>query len=137
MPYPEITRATATIHNPSDPRHFMRLKPVARQVTVMLDGKTLAQTRRGIRLVEVSNDVYDPVIYIPRADIVSPLQRVPGRTSHCPLKGDASYYAVEGWMPSDDKDYLAWSYDAPFDFARELAGLIAFNSAWVSVTEAP
>jgi uncharacterized protein (DUF427 family) len=57
MPYPDITRATQTIHNPADPRHFMRLKPVSRQITIRLGDMLLARTSRALRLVEVSNDV--------------------------------------------------------------------------------
>ena len=122
MPYPDITRATQTIHNPADPRHFMRLKPVARQITIRLGDTLIARTNRALRLVEVSNDIYDPV---------------PDRTTHCPLKGDAVYFSVDGWQPADSSDYLAWSYATTFDFARELRGLVAFNPAHVSITESP
>ena len=137
MPYPDITRATQTIHNPADPRHFMRLKPVSREITVMLGDTLLARTNRALRLVEVSSDVYDPAFYIPMVDVMATLDQVPDRTTHCPLKGDAVYFSVEGWQPADAADYLAWSYRTTFDFARELQGLLAFNPAHVSITESP
>ncbi len=137
MPYPDITRATQTIHNPADPRHFMRLKPVARQITIRFGDTLIARTNRALRLVEVSNDIYDPAFYIPMEDVTARLDPVPDRTTHCPLKGDAVYFSVDGWQPADSSDYLAWSYATTFDFARELRGLVAFNPAHVSITESP
>jgi uncharacterized protein (DUF427 family) len=137
MPYPEITRATQTIHNPADPRHFMRLKPVARKITIRLGGMQIASTGRALRLVEVSNDVYDPAFYIPMDDVTARLDPVPDRSTHCPLKGDAAYFSVNGWQPAGDSDYLAWSYATTFEFARELQGLVAFNPAHVSITDSP
>jgi uncharacterized protein (DUF427 family) len=70
-------------------------------------------------------------------DVTAKLHPEPDRTTHCPLKGDAVYFSVDGWKPADGSDYLAWSYATTFDFARELQGLVAFNPAHVSVTESP
>ena len=74
---------------------------------------------------------------MPQEDVKTTLDLVPDRTTHCPLKGDAAYYSVPGWQPADAGDYLAWSYTTTFDFARQLQGLVAFNPAHVSSTEAP
>jgi uncharacterized protein (DUF427 family) len=115
----------------------MRLKPVARQITIRLGDTLIARTNRALRLVEVSNDVYDPAFYIPMEDVTAKLDPVPDRTTHCPLKGDAVYFSVDGWQPADSSDYLAWSYATTFEFARELEGLVAFNPAHVSITESP
>ncbi|MFK8033572.1 MAG: DUF427 domain-containing protein [Hyphomicrobiales bacterium] len=124
-----VTMATEAIHNPKEPRHFMRLKPVSRRVQVSLNGAILADTTNAMRLTEVGRDIYDPVIYIPEADIVAGISAIEGKTSHCPLKGDASYFS----HGSDDP--IAWTYDRPFEFTAALKGLVAFYPDKVSVKE--
>lgn len=137
MTHPQITLSTATIHNPDDPRHFMRIKPVNARVRIRLGDTVLADSSRAIRLLEVGKDFYDPMIYVPPQDVAVTLEPVANRTSHCPLKGDASYLGFAGWTPQHAKDYLAWSYADPIGFARELAGLIAFNPGHVAIEEIP
>ncbi|MBV6658413.1 MAG: DUF427 domain-containing protein [Devosiaceae bacterium] len=128
MAYPEITMATTTIHNPKNPRHFMRAKPVTRTVRVMMGGQVIAETNRATRVTELGKDMLDPIFYIPRDDVTAPLTPVEGKTTHCPLKGDASYFTVEG-------QEIAWSYDAPLDFCDVLKGLIAFYPDRVTTIE--
>ncbi|MEO9876586.1 MAG: DUF427 domain-containing protein [Anderseniella sp.] len=137
MTHPQITLSTSTIHNPNEPRHFMRIKPVHSRVRIRLEDTVLADSFGAIRLLEVGKDFYDPMIYVPPQDVAVALEPVAGHTSHCPLKGEASYLSFAGWTPEHAKDYLAWSYADPFAFARELAGLIAFNPAHVAIEENP
>lgn len=129
MSYPDITMATQTIHNPGDPRHFMRVKPVPRLVRVHRAGALLAESRNAMRVTELGKDMYDPVIYLPMGDVQADLSLIDGKTSHCPLKGDAVYYALPG------QDPIAWSYDAPFDFSMVIKGLIGFYPDEVTVEE--
>lgn len=124
-----VTMATETIHNPNEPRHFMRLKPVPRRIQVTRNGSILADSMRAMRLTEVGRDIYDPVFYIPEADVVANMTAIDGKTSHCPLKGDASYFLHGGDGP------IAWTYDRPFDFTVALKGLVAFYPDKVSVVE--
>lgn len=137
MTHPQITLSTATIHNPDEPRHFMRIKPVRSRVRIRLGDTVLADSRDAVRLLEVGRDFYDPVIYLPPQDVMVTLEPVTGRTSHCPLKGEASYWSFASWTAQNAKDYLAWSYAEPFGFARDLSGLIAFSSAHVTIEEMP
>jgi len=137
MAHAQITLSTATIHNPDEPRHFMRIKPIKSHVRIRLGDAVLAESSNAVRLLEVGRDFYDPVIYVPWQDVSVALDPVADRTSHCPLKGEASYYSYAGWTPQQPIDYLAWSYAEPFGFARDLAGLIAFNPAYVSIEEFP
>lgn len=129
MAHATITLATGTIHNPAEPRHYMRIKPAKSHVRVMQGGRTLAETDRALRVIEVSRDLYDPVLYIPRADVSEALEIVPDKTSHCPLKGDASYLAIAGEEP------IAWTYDRAFDFAAELKDHVAFYADRVTLEE--
>ncbi|MGB1026497.1 MAG: hypothetical protein ACPGYL_08080, partial [Rhodospirillaceae bacterium] len=65
MSHPDITLSTQTIHNPDEPRHFMRVKPVPRTVRVHRNGMTLAESQAALRVTEVGRDIYDPVFYLP------------------------------------------------------------------------
>lgn len=117
------------IHNPANPRHFMAIKPVKAQVKLFIGDQLVAETANAVRLVEVGRSVYDPVLYIPQQDLTIALDRLE-KSTHCPLKGDASYHALGG-------EEVAWSYEAPFDFAEPIRGLLAFWPSKVRVEERP
>ncbi|MEM9717416.1 MAG: DUF427 domain-containing protein [Pseudomonadota bacterium] len=128
--YPHITLATKTLHRVDEPRHYMRVKPVPQKVTITKAGQVLANSHSAVRLTEVGRDVYDPVIYVPRADVKIPLVQT-DRSTHCPLKGDATYFSVD----LDDGENLIWAYDAPIPPADGLKGFVAFYPDRVTVTE--
>jgi len=136
MSHPEITMTKEGIHNPAEPRHYMRLKPVKGRVRVLRDGEVLAESTRAVRLLEVGKDLYDPVFYFPEDDIKATL--LPNEvTTHCPLKGDAAYFDLADQDGSIREERIAWSYPAPFDFAQGLRGLVAFYTDKVSFEESP
>lgn len=128
MTHPEITKAKETIHNPADPRHFMRAKPVSRAIRITRGELVLAESRNALRVTEVAGDVLDPVLYVPAEDVVAPLETVPGQTTHCPLKGDATYLSLAGVT-------LAWRYEKPVEFASVISGRIAFYADEVAIQE--
>ena len=123
------------IRRPDAADHFMVLKPIKRRIVIRLPaGTKLAETTRATRVLEVGKTLYDPVIYIPKQDLLVPLTKQE-KTTHCPLKGDAHYYKFthdQGALAG-----LAWSYEETFDFSQEIAGLIAFYSNKVIVEEHP
>ena len=130
MTHPTVTLATKTIHNPEEPRHFMRVKAVGRQIEVRRQGQLVARTNDALRLMEVGRDIYDPVVYLPKQSLLVPLEPIADKSSYCPLKGHASYFC----LPPDDAA-VAWAYEAPLEFADVLRGLVAFYPEFVSVTE--
>ncbi|MEM8902967.1 MAG: DUF427 domain-containing protein [Actinomycetota bacterium] len=129
----DVTLVRGAIHNPAEPRHFMRIVPVDRTVTATVDGVEVARSDRAMKVKEVGRDVYDPVVYVPRDDVdLARLERT-DRTTHCPLKGDTEYFDL---LLDDGRiEHGAWSYVTTFDFAAELAGLVAFDTADVDVVE--
>ena len=136
MDHETITMVRDAIHNPREPRHFMRLKPVASRVRVLRAGRLLAETKNALRVLEVGKDIYDPVLYLPPADILCQLNETQ-TTSHCPLKGDAAYFSLMDENGAVEERDIAWSYPAPLAFARNLAGLIAFYGDRVALEESP
>lgn len=108
-----------TIHNPDNEAHFMRVKPVKATVRVRRGDRVLAETGSALRVIENGKDLYDPVFYIPEGDVKAALDPVEGKSTHCPLKGDASYFALDG-------EEIAWTYDRPFEWSEQLRGHLAF-----------
>ena len=132
----QVTLSTETIHNPKEPRHFMRIKPVAGRVRVLRNGEVLAESYRALRLIEAGKDVYDPTIYMPADDVRAKLKPTDKKT-FCPLKGHAIYFDLLSERGDSKAAEIAWSYRETFDFAAELKDYVAFYGAQVVVEEHP
>lgn len=119
-----VTMVADAVHNPAEPRHFMKLVPVPGHVTAKLtDGTALADSENAFFAIEIGRDFYPPVIYFPRTDVVVDL--VPSdKSTHCPLKGDASYFSVREAGGSGQD--MVWAYEDPVSGAETLSDLVAF-----------
>lgn len=123
----EVPPVEGAIRNPSNPHHFMVLKPVKGTVSIFRGEDLLARSTNALRLIEIGKTVYDPILYIPTKDVVIQLEKIEKNT-HCPLKGRAGYYEYEG-------DEIAWSYAEPYEFADGLKDHFAFWSSKVWIEE--
>lgn len=122
------------IENPNEPRHFALLRPAPRLVEVLRAGRVLARTRAALRLLEHGRELYDPVLYLPAADLEAELAERP-ETTHCPLKGDALYFDLLSPAGGVEAGKIAWSYPQPLGFASTLAGRVAFYADKVTIRE--
>ena len=112
------------IRRPDVPSHFMVLKPVQKRIVVRLpDGTVLAESSNAIRLMEAGKTLYDPVIYMPKDDVSVPLTRQ-DKSTHCPLKGDASYFHIVN--RSATLNDAAWSYETPLEAVADIKEHLAF-----------
>ena len=136
MSHAETTLVSNAIHNPAEPRHFMRIKPVERRVVIWRDGEMLAETTGAVRVLEVGKDLYDPVFYLPQSDVTPRLRRS-DHVTHCPLKGDAAYFDLVDADGELRVARIAWTYPEPLGFAAELAGRVAFYANHVTIEDAP
>lgn len=68
--------------------------------------------------------LYPPVQYIPRADADMSLLKPTAHASHCPYKGDASYFSIAANRRTADN--AVWCYEQPFPAMAEIAGHLAF-----------
>ena len=127
MPLDTDEMPEGVIRRPDQPSHYMAIKPVPRTVRIYLGERLLVRSTRALRVMETGKQVYDPMIYVPVEDIWAPLDLI-DKSTHCPLKGDASYFGLDG-------EELAWGYDAAFDFAAALIGHRAFWPDKVRVVE--
>lgn len=106
------------IRNPSNPGHLMVLKPVNRRVRIYTGDTLLADSTRALRVIEVGKSLYDPVVYVPGDDLVADFEQLE-KSTHCPLKGDASYFALNG-------EELGWAYENSIEVASAIKGHYAF-----------
>ncbi|WP_394749451.1 DUF427 domain-containing protein [Spongiimicrobium salis] len=115
-------------------RHYSVIDPYKRKLTLLYKGKTIAETTNALILKEVGKSVYNPVFYLPKTDIKIPLVLEPQRTSHCPIKGDATYWNIEGDFT---ENYFAWSYEEALARSKKIQGYIAFNMEYIELVSSP
>jgi len=130
----DVTLAPDTVHNPADPRHFMRLKPVRGRVRISRGGRVLAESARALRMLEIGRDFYDPILYLPREEVTERLS-ASDKTTHCPIKGDTTYYDLVDDAETVVQPAIAWRYSHPIAGAEALADRIAFDPGQVTIEE--
>ena len=103
-----------------------RLEKVGERLRVTFQGKTIADTVAGYRVLETS---HPPVYYIPPQDLAQPYLRPALGSSWCEFKGHAKYWSldVDGMCVKN----AAWSYPAPSQAFTDIAGYLAFYATRV------
>jgi uncharacterized protein (DUF427 family) len=106
--------------------HKISTRQGTERVRVIAGGETLAESSRPVVLSETGlPDRY----YLPREDVRMDLLTPSDTTSHCPFKGDATYFSASG---ADD---AFWVYEEPDKKdAEPVAGLLAPWPGRVEVT---
>ena len=110
------------------PDHTVATEPASGRVRVTRGKLTLADTDQAVMLREKG---YDPVAYIPREHVAMDAMEPAAKSTHCPFKGDASYFTITGG--GEPVAAGAWSYETPYDEVDGIAGHIAFDAAHVSI----
>ena len=114
--------------HPRDPYTRIDALASSRHVRIEVDGVTVAESSKPTLLFETGLPVR---YYLPKTDVRMDLLEHTDKVSHCPYKGQAEYWSVRiGEQVHPD---LAWSYQAPFEESRKVAGLIAFYDEKVDV----
>jgi uncharacterized protein (DUF427 family) len=103
------------------PDHPITVEPNPKRVRVTFAGRIVADTRRALTLREAG---YTPVQYIPRADIDMALFERAAHATHCPYKGDASYFSLK--VDGRASENAAWSYEAPYPAVAAIKEHLAF-----------
>ena len=112
------------------PDHPIIITANPKRVRVVADGVVIADTTRALTLKEAS---YPAVQYVPRTDAKMELLKRTERVTHCPYKGDATYFNVM----SNGKaiENAIWSYETPFPAMTEISGHLAFYPDKVKIEE--
>ncbi len=101
--------------------HHITIEAEPAAVRVTHGGETIADTTNALVLREGS---IPPVYYIPRSDVNLTLLTATDRLTHCPFKGDASYWTIN--VSGEPAENVIWSYEDPFDQVAPIKGHMAF-----------
>lgn len=115
-----------------NPAHTITVKPFAGTVTVSHGGTVIAASGRAQLLQEAS---YPPVLYIPFADIRFEALKSSDTSTHCPYKGDASYWSAD--IDGEIRKDVMWAYQAPYDEMVVIKDHGAFYPDRVTVEATP
>jgi uncharacterized protein (DUF427 family) len=100
------------------------------RVEVRVDGLVIADSKRALVLRAPGTP---DVQYVPRDDVDMTRLIRSERTTHCPYKGDASYWSIRtGRRVVDD---AVWSYEVPYPDMAAIAGHLAFYPDRVDAIE--
>jgi uncharacterized protein (DUF427 family) len=117
------------------PDHPISIQPTLDRVTVRFGGQVIAESIRALTLREAN---YPPVQYIPRADVRMDLLVPTDRSTHCPYKGEASYYSIrlkQAAGGDNRAEHAVWCYRTPFPAVAEIADHLAFYPERVEAIE--
>ena len=96
------------------------LEPVPHRLAVVLGGALVAETTRGLRVLETH---HAPTYYLPAEDVLADLMAVEG-TTFCEWKGRARYFDVT--VNARTAPRAAWTYRSPSRAFGALADHVAF-----------
>jgi uncharacterized protein (DUF427 family) len=110
------------------PDHPITIKPAEGRVVVRFNGAVVADTRAALELKEAS---YPAVLYIPRGDARMTHYARTTHSTHCPYKGDASYFdlSTAGMTAAN----AVWSYEQPFPAMTQIKDHVAFYPQHVTI----
>lgn len=114
------------------PDHPITITPTRKRIRISAGGIVVADTTRALTLKEAA---YPAVQYIPRDDAdIGKLVRT-DHVTHCPYKGDASYFSIQAGPGLIDN--AIWTYEQPYPAMAEIAGHLAFYPDKVTIEELP
>lgn len=109
----------------------------AKQITVVQHPGTVTVSAGGVVVARsnaarvLTESPYKPAFYIPFSDIDFSRLEKTSHATHCPYKGDASYWSV---VPAGEKGVNAmWAYETPFDEMAEIKDHGAFYPDRVTI----
>ncbi len=115
------TTAVNSIGGRIDPDHKDDVEPVGVLAEVEYGGEVIAESSQPRLLTE---DRHEDVYYFPQEDVRMELLVPTDRSTHCPYKGDASYWTLRAG--GRELQNGAWAYLDPMEERPEIRGYIAF-----------
>ncbi|SMF89726.1 Uncharacterized conserved protein, DUF427 family [Azospirillum oryzae] len=112
------------------PEHPITIIPNPNRIRVVFAGRVVAETARALTLTEATLPV---VQYIPRADADMTAFERTGHTTHCPYKGDATYYSLR--VGDRIAINAVWTYETPYPAVAAIREYLAFYPERVDCIE--
>lgn len=124
---PLASRPPDTVNYRIDgPAHRLLRHDFPRRIRALFAGKVVLDSDNAVLLHE-SNLL--PQVYVPFTDVAGDLLESTAHHTHCPFKGDASYYSVR--VGDRLAENAVWSYPSPTSDASWLTGYVAVY--WASM----
>lgn len=106
---------------PHEAGYEIRYEPCPKRLRVEFNGAFIADSSRAIILHETR---VPPMHYFPAADVrLDCLERTQHQT-HCPFKGNASYWSLN--VAGKVAENAVWSYEDPYRDAEPIRGYLSF-----------
>jgi uncharacterized protein (DUF427 family) len=110
--------------------HSITIAPTSGRTRVRWKGAVVADSGAALDLNETGHSL---VKYIPRGDAdMSKLART-SHSTHCPFKGDASYFSIV--VDGQTSENAVWSYEDPLPGMEAIKGYLAFYPKRVDAIE--
>ena len=103
------------------PDYGLELVPSPRRLRVEVAGEMIADSTHAMLSREYA---HTPVYYFPKSDIRMDAMDRSDHTTHCPFKGDASYWTLK--IGDRVEENFMWGYENPFEEMAVLADYRAF-----------
>ena len=104
------------------PEHQLLFEDYPQRLRAVVGGRVVLDSTRASILHETG---YQIVPYVPIDDLDAALLERSATSTHCPYKGDASYWSLRiGEQVVED---AVWAYEAPLESAQWLAGFAALK----------
>ena len=112
------------------PDHPITITANPKRVRALFEGHEIADTRAALTLKEAA---YKPVQYFPREDVAMDFLSRTAHTTHCPYKGDATYFTIarDGRIAEN----RVWTYEEPYEAMGLIRGYVAFYPDAVQIVE--
>jgi uncharacterized protein (DUF427 family) len=107
--------------HPRDPYHRVDTRESSRHVRVVLDGQTLADSRRPRLVFETGHPTR---YYLPPEDVWMDLLTPSETRTLCAYKGEGSYWSAN--VGDKVREDVAWSYPDPLPDNPQIRGLVCF-----------
>ncbi len=109
------------LENAPEPSYRLAIEPSPRRVRVVFRRVVVADSRRALLVHETR---LPPVYYLPKTDVRMDLLEPSAYRTHCPFKGDASYWHLR--VGDETAANAVWAYEEPLPEAEALRGMLAF-----------
>ena len=107
---------------------MIAIRPAGGRVRVTFNGEIIAESRDALVLEEGK---YQPVYYLPRKDVKMERLIRTSHTTHCPHKGDATYFSLCNGRTARN---TVWSYEHPLEGVSAIEEPLAFYPEKVSIS---
>lgn len=108
----------------------LELLPTPKRIRVMFNGEVVADSKNAALLFEKG---HAPLYYLPKGDIKMSLLNATNHNTHCPRKGDATYWTLE--VGDKRVENAVWGYPEPLAGAEALVDYVAFYQDKVTFFE--